>query len=128
MEKNNVLLDKSYTFALSIIMLCRELRLKEQEYELARQLLQAGTSVGANAEEAVGSQSRREFRAKISISYREARESRYWLRLLRDAHLIEPQKADPLIDAAQELLKITGSIQKTMKQINPAKQTGKFNS
>ncbi|WP_242582541.1 four helix bundle protein [Hymenobacter telluris] len=72
--------------------------------------LRAGTSIGANIEEATGGFSRRDFAAKCSIAYKEARESHYWLRLLRDTHCLEPRLAESLIQDADELKRILAAI------------------
>lgn len=79
--KNNILQEKSYTFALRIIETGQYLCNHKKEYVLSKQLLRAGTSIGANVEEAIGGQSGKDFFAKISISYKEARET-IWLHVL----------------------------------------------
>ncbi|MCF6290814.1 MAG: four helix bundle protein [Desulfobacterales bacterium] len=71
--------------------------------------------MGANVEEAVGGQSERDFISKMSIAYKEARETHYWLRLLRDSNILENQHADSIINDCEELLKLSGSIIKSMK-------------
>ncbi len=81
--KESVIKEKSYSFALQIIELYKEL-MKQNEYVLSRQLLKSGTSIGANVEEALAGQSRADFLSKMSIASKEARETKYWLRLLRD--------------------------------------------
>ncbi len=89
-----------------------------REYVIAKQVLKSGISVGANIEEAIGAQSRRDFKAKLSISYKEARETHYWLRLLRDSQITETELSNSLIEDCNELLKIIGSIIKTLKNPN----------
>ncbi len=84
-----------------------------------KKILRSGTSIGANVEEAIGGQSERDFISKISIAYKEARETHYWLRLLRDAQILDRQHADSIITDCEELLKLSGSILKTMKQKIP---------
>ncbi len=79
------------------------------------QLLRAGTSIGANAEEAIGAQSRKDFITKFSIAYKETREVHYWLRLLKDSSLLEEKLADSFLKDAEELGKIIGTILKTTK-------------
>lgn len=119
MKNENVLLEKSYAFALRIIKLYQHL-VKKNEYLLSKQLLKSGTSIGANAEEANGCYTKKDFISKISISYKEARETRYWLRLLRDSELITPVQTQSMLTDCEELLKIIGSSIKTLKanQIN----------
>ena len=74
--RDNVVKQKSYDFALRIIKLC--LWLKEQKhFEMSRQLLKSGTSIGANIEEALAGQSKKDFLSKMSIASKEARETNY---------------------------------------------------
>ena len=113
--KQNPARDKSYDFALRIIKLYKYLIEEKKEYILSKQILKSGTSIGANVEEAIAGQSRRDFLAKISISYKETRETHYWLRLLRDSNFLEKDVAQSLLGDCAELLKILGSIQKTTK-------------
>lgn len=112
--KPNVVCDKSYAFALQVITLARVVR-KQGEYELAGQLLRSGTSVGANIEEAQAGVSRADFAAKIGIASKEARETYYWLRLIRDAKLIEPDKMAPYIRDVSELLRLLTAIAKRVQ-------------
>ena len=118
MKKDKVVLDKSYKFAIDIVELYKKLKFENKEFVLSSQILRSGTSIGANMEEANGAQSRKDFFAKISIAYKEARETHYWLRLLRDTNFIEPDVAEDLLNKAYELLKIIGSIQKSVKANN----------
>ena len=75
---------KSFAFAIEIIQLYQQM-CNEHEYVLSKQLLRSGTSIGANVEEATGGQSRKDFLAKMLIALKEARETRYWLRLLAES-------------------------------------------
>lgn len=115
MKKENILRSKSYDFALRIIRTYQYLGSKKREFVLSKQLLRSGTSIGANVEEAIGGQSERDFLAKISISYKEARETHYWTRLLRDSGYLTTKQAESLLQDNEELLKIIGSIQRTIK-------------
>ena len=115
MKKDNLVKDKSYQFALRIIGLYRHLTKNQKEYVLAKQVIRSGTSIGANVEESVGGQSKKDFLSKMSIAYKEARETHYWLRLLKDSKYLEEKIADSLLNDCDELLKIIGSIQKTTK-------------
>lgn len=87
----------------------------KKEYVLSKQLLRAGTSVGANIEEAIGGQSEKDFFAKLTIAYKEARETHYWIRLLTDSEFINKEESKSLVFDIEELLKIIGSIQKTLR-------------
>jgi four helix bundle protein len=81
--KPNIIRDKSFVFALKIIHLSKTLK-KENNFEIASQVLRSGTSIGANVEEAQAAQSKRDFISKIAISSKEARETKYWLRLIKE--------------------------------------------
>ncbi len=115
MKEGNVLQEKSYAFALRVVGTGRELMEGRREYILSRQLLRSGTSIGANVEEAIGGQSTRDFEAKLSIAYKEARETQYWLRLLSDSHYLDRAEADALLADVDELQRILGSILRTLK-------------
>jgi four helix bundle protein len=80
--------------------------------------LRSATSIGANVEEAIGGQSRRDFFAKLTIAYKEARETHYWIRLLKDTEYIVKEKANDLLADIEEILRIIGSIQKTVRNTN----------
>ncbi|MGA2296786.1 MAG: four helix bundle protein [FCB group bacterium] len=112
----NVIQDKTYKFALRIVKLYQFLRNEKKEYVLSRQVLRCGTSIGANIEESIGGQSTNDFISKISIAYKEARETLYWIRILKDTDYITESQADSLIEDIKEILKIITSIQKTSKK------------
>ncbi len=112
--KENIILTKTYKFALRIIKLYKYLVEEKKEYTLSKQILRSGTSVGANSEEGAGSISKKDFRAKFFIAYKEARETHYWIRLLRDSDFIEPNLAKSLLEDNDEILKILGAILKTV--------------
>lgn len=88
---------------------------KLNEKVLSKQILRSGTSVGANVEEAIGSISEKEFLMKLTIAYKEARETKYWLRLLNRTEFISDTEYKSLLKDVEELLKILGSIQLTLK-------------
>ena len=115
MKQNNVVQTKSYAFAVRIVKLYQYLVKEKQEYVLSKQLVKSGTSIGANVEEAIGGQSQKDFQAKLSISYKEERETHYWLRLMQDSGYLSPTQSKSLLEDCSELLKILGSIQRTMK-------------
>ena len=112
--KDNLIQKKSFEFSLNIIKLYKDLKVK-QEYDIARQLLRSGTSIGANIEEAIGAQSKRDFLAKISISLKESRETYYWLRLLKQSNMLD-SKFLFLLDDNFSIINIISSIVKTMKE------------
>ncbi len=110
MKEDNIILKKSFDFALKIIELYKSLISNHKEYELSKQVLRSGTSIGANSEEAVGAQSTKDFISKFSIAYKEARETNYWLRLLKESSYIERSKAEILLRDCKEIEKIISSI------------------
>jgi four helix bundle protein len=114
--KDNVILDKSYDFALRTAKLYLFLREEKKEFEMSKQILRSGTSIGANVEEAIGGQSRKDFTSKLGIAYKEARETKFWLRLLTDTKLITAAMSSSLLNDCEELLRIIGSILKTIKR------------
>ena len=103
---------KSYEFALLVVRTVQPLRL-QREYVLSRQFLRAGTSIGANIEEANAAQTKREFIAKMSIASKEARETRYWIRLLTDAGYLDALRGDTLAARCDELTRMLTAIVKT---------------
>jgi four helix bundle protein len=109
--KYNVVQQKTFDFALEIINLYCELR-DQHEYVLSKQLLRSGTSIGANVEEALAGQSRNDFIAKLSIARKEARETRYWLRLLQHSQLASIDLAQTL-EHNEEILRLLTSIIKS---------------
>jgi four helix bundle protein len=115
LKSENVLQEKTYSFALRIIKAYKYLVDDKKEYVLSKQLLRCGTSIGANTEEAIGAQSDNDFYAKLSIVYKEARETHYWLRLLRDSDYFEEKQAKSLLMDCDEILKIVASIIITLK-------------
>ena len=116
MKNNNVIQQKSYAFAVKIIWVYKDLTKEKKEFILSKQLLRSGTSVGANIEEAIGAQSKRDFLHKISIAYKEARETKYWIRLLCETEYLTSEKGNELIYFSEEILRLIGSIQKSIKQ------------
>lgn len=117
--RENVVIEKSYKFSIRIIKLYKYLSGEHKEYTLSKQILRSGTSIGANVEEVIGEISKKDFKAKITISYKEARETKYWLRLLHDTNYIEDKLFISLINNCEELLKLLYSITKTTnKNIN----------
>lgn len=115
--KDNIIQQKSFDFALQIILLYQKL-CKANEFVLSKQLLRSGTSIGANVEEAQAGQSRADFVSKISIASKEARETSYWLRLLRDSKILDEADAKSLLSESDAIIKILTSIVKSTNQNN----------
>lgn len=114
--KESVLKDKSYSFALRIVKLYKYIVSEKKEYVLSKQILRAGTSIGANVEEANHAQSKADFIHKLSISQKEAFETDYWLRLLRDSEYLTETQADSLLNDCRELQKLITASIKTAKE------------
>jgi four helix bundle protein len=119
----SVIREKSFLFALEIIELFKKLQ-AGHEYILSKQLLRSGTSIGANVEEALAGQSRRDFLAKMAVASKEARETRYWLVLLQESSLAKIE-LNPALKSIDELIRILTSIVKTTAE-NPAIQNSKL--
>jgi len=113
--KDNLILQKSYDFSLRIIELYKFLCESKKEYVLSKQLLRAGTSIGANVNEAQVGMSRKDFVAKMSIASKEARETRYWLDLLVDSGYISKtdNKVKNLFEEIESIISILTKIVKT---------------
>jgi len=109
--KENVIQEKSFQFALGIIKLYQQL-VAEKEYVISKQLLRSGTSIGANVEEAIAAQSKKDFLSKMSIASKEARESKYWLTLLQKSDLATIQ-VDFYINDVEAIISILTKIVKT---------------
>ncbi len=113
---NNPLKDKSYEYACLIVKTYQQLTQNKKEFILSRQFVRSGTSIGANIEEALGTQTPKDFRSKMAIAYKEARESKYWIRLLHDTNYLESEDSEKLLRLLEELLKMLRSIQVTMER------------
>lgn len=113
-RKNNIIIQKSFTFALKIIDLNRKM-IQEKEFVLSRQLLKSGTSIGANVEEANAGQSKKDFISKMSIASKEARETRYWLNLIDKSEHYNVDVSKHLAEI-HEIIRILTSIIKTCQE------------
>ena len=118
MKKDNVILDKSFVFAVNIVKLYQYLCDNKKEYVLSKQLLRCGTSIGANVNEAQAAQSSNDFIAKISIASKEARECQYWLNLLLETGFLSLSEERTSIVQREiaEIIKLLTSIVKTMQE------------
>ncbi len=111
-KSKSIVKEKSYDFAVEIIRFCTDLK-NHKHYEITGQLLRSGTSIGANIEESLAACSQKDFFAKMSIASKEARETHYWLRLIRDSKISKNNELSQLILLSEELIKILTSIVKT---------------
>ncbi|MEO6406879.1 MAG: four helix bundle protein [Ferruginibacter sp.] len=114
-DKENIIVTKTYAFALQIVLVYKELS-KKNEYVLSKQLLRCGTSIGANIHEAVASESKKDFIHKLGIGLKEARECSYWLRLLKDTQYIDNEHFETLLKSCNEIIRILNSIILTTKE------------
>ncbi len=115
MKTENLIQAKSYAFAVRIVRLSQHLVVAKNEYVLSKQILRSGTGIGANVEEALGGQSRADFLSKLSIAYKETRETTYWLRLLKDTDYLTQSEFNSIHSDAKDLCRILVAILKTTK-------------
>jgi four helix bundle protein len=113
----NIILEKSYNFALTIIKLVHLLPKETTNNVLGKQLVRSGTSIGANIEEAQSASSKKDFINKIIIAKKEARETKYWLRLLIDSKIISQEKTIKTLSECEEILCILTAITKTSTKV-----------
>ncbi|NND51395.1 MAG: four helix bundle protein [Flavobacteriaceae bacterium] len=114
-KNKSIIADKAYHFALRIITVYKDLK-KENEFVLSKQILRSGTSIGANVNEAISAVSKKDFVYKLSISLKEARETKYWLNLLKDSNYINEDLFNKSNEECEELIKILSSIILTTKE------------
>jgi four helix bundle protein len=114
--KTNIIKEKSFDLSKEIVFLYQFLIKEKHEYILSKQLLRAGTSVGANTAEGVAGQSRKDFCHCLNIAYKEARETFFWLSLLKETNYLNPERADPVLSKCDETIRILCAILKTTNQ------------
>jgi four helix bundle protein len=108
--KYNILQEKSFNFALKSIDIYKHLIAEKKEFILSKQFLRSSTSIGANIEESIGAYSKNDFTAKISIAYKESRETKYWIKLLEGSNYINEELGKELFKDCDELGKIMAKI------------------
>jgi four helix bundle protein len=116
MKKDNLILEKSFEFSVRIVRLDQYLVRTFREYDLPRQLLRSGTSIGANVEEAMAASSRKDFIGKLDIAEKEARETSYWLRLLHRTQYLTESEFESVYSDCQSILRILSKILVTTKE------------
>lgn len=121
MKSDNILQQKTFLFAIKIVNTYKSLVDSKKEFVLAKQLLRSGTSIGANVEESIGGHTKKDFQFKLSVAYKEARETKYWLKLLQSTNYLSETEAEDLLLDTEEICKIIGKIQITLK--NQEKET-----
>jgi four helix bundle protein len=115
-ENNSIIGGKSYAFALEVIKIYKSITNDRKEYVLSKQFLRSGTSVGANVNEALSAESKKDFIHKLAIALKEAKETAYWLNLLRDSEYLSIETYVSANNLCNELIKILSSIILTTKQ------------
>lgn len=103
---------RTFDFAVSVIKFLKEIKYSKENDVVKYQLAKAATSIGANYEEAQGAFSKDDFKYKMSICFREAKESNYWLRIIKSAEIFKCEGLEALIQESEELKNIFGSIMK----------------
>lgn len=116
MMEQNVIVEKTKSFALRIINLYKYLVDDKKEYVLSKQILKSGTSIGANVKEAIRGQSKADFYAKMNIALKESSETEYWLEILNESDYIEDKAFESIYADCNEIIKILMAITKTQKQ------------
>ncbi len=116
MKDDKKIKERAYEFSINIIKLTIKLPKDTAGFVLGRQLMKSGTSIGANVEEATGAFSKDDFIFKMNIALKEARESNYWLRLIRDAGLLKDINIEEILEESENLKNILSAIVKTSKE------------
>ena len=118
MNGSNIVKDKAERFAIRIVKCSRYIRDKQREYSLADQLLRSGTSIGANLNEAEFAQSKADFITKLSISLKEAAETKFWLKLLHETDLLEDKMFYSMYTDVKDIISLLVTILRKLKGIN----------
>ncbi len=108
--------DRTRAFALRTIRVYQQIRRHDAGRILGKQLLRSGTSIGANVEEAQAAHSDKDFLFKMTIALKEARETRYWLLLLKESAIFPDAKFDEILDEIDQLIRIIYTIVRNTKQ------------
>ena len=115
MKTDNIIVDKSFDFAVRIVNLYKHMKNTKNEYVLSKQILRSGTSVGANINEAICGISKKDFLSKMYIAYKEILETIYWIKLLYKTDYLTEIDYNSIIEEANEISKILSSISKTTR-------------
>jgi four helix bundle protein len=114
--KTNIIKEKTFELSKEIVFLYQYLIKEKHEYVLSKQLLKAGTSVGANTAEGVAGQSRKDFIHCLNITYKKSRETFFWLLLLKETNYLTSERVDPVLSKCDEIIRILCAILKTSNQ------------
>lgn len=113
-DSRNIIQHRTFEFALMVIQVYKEM-VEKKEFVLSKQLVRSGTSIGANVEEAMAAISKKDFIHKMSVSSKEARETRYWLKLIEASKLINVDIKQCLLEV-EEIVRILTAIVKTSQK------------
>ena len=113
---DNVVAEKSKSFAIRIIKFYKYLCDEKKEFVLSKQILRSGTSIGANIRESKNAQSKADFISKMNIALKEADETAYWMELLWESEIIEKSQVIDLYELNTELIKLLTAIIKSSKK------------
>ncbi|NEU05857.1 four helix bundle protein [Clostridium sp. ATCC 25772] len=113
--KENLIYEKTFNFAIEIVKLYKYLSNQKKEFILSKQVLRSGTSIGANINEAIVAQSKKDFLSKMNIALKEAAETQYWIKLLIATNYIDRNHSKTLINECKEINRILRSIVKTIR-------------
>lgn len=114
----NIIYNKVFEFAIRIVNLYKFLCNNHKEFVISKQLLRCGTSIGANVNEAIAAQSKKDFISKMSIANKEARETNYWIKLLIATDFLDKKEdyVKTIQNDIEEIIKILTSIVKTSQE------------
>lgn len=114
--KENIILNKSFKFAVRIVNLTKHLQKDKKEFILSNQILRSGTAIGALVREAQHGESKADFTHKINIALKEANETLYWIDLLHQTNYRDPKSYQSIHQESNDLVKILVSIVKSSKR------------
>ncbi len=112
----SVLAERSYQFALRVVKCSEYLQNEKREFILSRQLLRSGTAIGALIAEGKYAQSKADFVNKLSISLKEANETKYWLHLLKDSGYLQATFTNDILNDLEDLISMLVASLKTAKR------------
>lgn len=121
MKSNNSIQERSYKLAIKLVKFAKKLPANTSSFVISRQLIRAGTSIGANVEEATGAFSKDDFIFKMNIALKESRETNYWLRLIRDSDLVKSPEIEDLTSESENIKNILSAIVRTSKERRKSK-------
>ena len=111
--KKNIIEEKTKHFSIRIIKLCKYLGNEKKEFILSKQLLRSGTSIGANVKEGINAMSKKEFISKLNIAFKEAKETEYWLEILKETEYIKQNEYESINEECIQIIKIIATVLKT---------------